>query len=665
MNAVAAPERRSTPWWVWVIMIALPCIMPLTFLWIAYFPPAGTTPTGIQGVDGAVFINCMRMFETGFYTPFANCHAPLGGHSSAYFAAPFFWMYGVLGAIGRCIHANEFLLLGVANGVGGFLYLLAAYFFLRTAFPRQANLAFLLFALAGGPGGLLYVVTWLLGLHDAPQFEPYFYRYALYQLFEGARPSPILAMPRLYYTVSMACCLGGIAYFLKGEQVGPVSPKPRPAGLRSGFRKCGYAFGEGEPTETQRRPYRIATAVLLFLGTLINLRYGPMAWGVVVLYLIVDANRTIRERTRAAIGTLAPIALAWAIGWWMLGRSPAFVESVTGQIRTHMWLSPFVSAMLFHLIIVPRQVFLGTRPLSRVPRIVSSAASGYLTTFAVLYVLYNAYYGNVWLCLDVTSAIRISDPSLLGALAGAMWSIVRHRGTTSAADVEKLRTGWVSMWLLCFLCIAISAFGQGWFLRLVPERVMIFLALPFAVLASKGLQEWRQTRPRLAVSLLSVMVVCGLCAIGVASACFQGPLEHRPGKGPYRYAHCEIMGNADADLMARIPDGVVLTPVTYGPSFGDVLAVRPNIGVVYGFGSVNLSNRDPAAAKDDSAAFFTEGCDDAIRKKLVEKWCVGFVYCPDSPPGAERVIGELRRTPWLEEVGASGKAVLFLVRRTV
>jgi len=176
MNAAAAPERTGTPWWVWAIMIALPAIMPLTFLWIAYFPPLGTTPTGIHGVDGAVFITCMRMFETGFYTPFANCHAPLGTQSSAYFAAPFFWVYGLLGALGRLIHANEFLLLGIANGVGGFLYLLAAYFFLRTAFPKQASLAFALFALAGGPGGVLYIVTWLLGLHHAPQFEPYFYR---------------------------------------------------------------------------------------------------------------------------------------------------------------------------------------------------------------------------------------------------------------------------------------------------------------------------------------------------------------------------------------------------------------------------------------------------------------------------------------------------------
>jgi hypothetical protein len=631
MNATAAPERTGTPWWVWAIMIALPAIMPLTFLWIAYFPPLGTTPTGIHGVDGAVFINCMRMFETGFYTPFANCHAPLGTYSSAYFAAPFFWMYGFLGALGRLIHVNEFLLLGIANGVGGFLYLLAAYFFLRTAFPKQANLAFALFALAGGPGGVLYIVTWLLGLHQAPQFEPYFYRYALYQLFEGARPSPILAMPRLYYTVSMACCLAAIACFIKSEDT----------------------------------RHKTAAALLLFLGTLVNLRYGPMSWGVIVLYLIVNADRSLRGRMRAAMAMLAPVALAWAIGWWMLRRSPAFVEGATEHIRTHMWLSPFISAMLFHLIVVPRQAALGIRPLRGIARVASSAALGYLAAYTILYVLYSAYYGNVWLCLDVTSAMRISDPSLLGAVAGALWSIARHRGMTLTADVEKVRTGWISLWMLSFLCIAISAFGQGWFLRLVPERAMIFLALPFAVLAAKGLQEWRATRPRLAISLLAVMLVCGLCAIGVASACFQGPLGHRPGQSPYGGAHCEIMNKADADLLARIDGGVVLTPVTYGPSFGDVLAVRPNTGVVYGVGSVSLEDRDPAAAKEDTDAFFSKGCDEFLRRKFVEQWCVRYVYCPDSHPVDGNVLEDLRRTPWLEEVGVSGKAVLFKVRSAV
>ena len=630
MNAAAAPERTGTPWWVWAIMIVLPAIMPLTFLWIAYFPPPGTTPTGIHGVDGAVFITCMRMFDTGFYTPFANCHAPLGNHSSAYFAAPFFWMYGVLGALGHLIHANEFLLLGIANGLGGFLYLLAAHFLLRTAFPRQANLAFALFALSGGPGGVLYIVTWALGLHDAPQFEAYFYRYALYQLFEGARPSPILAMPRLYYTVSMACCLGAIACFLKSAR----NPSQGPLA---------------------------AAAVLLFLGTFINLRYGPMAWAVIVLYLIADANRTLREKINAAVTMLVPVLIAWAVGWWMLHRSPAYIEGAIKHIRTHMWLSPFISAMLFHMAVVPRQAILGTRALPRMARIASSAALGYLASYGILYVLYNAYYGNLWLCLDVTSAMRISDVSLLGAAAGAVWSIARHRAPQMQGDAESVRLGWVSLWLLCFLSVAVSAFGQGWFLRLVPERAMIFFAVPFAVLAARGIQEWRAIRPRLAAALMILMLVCGLSAIGVASACFQGPLGHRPGKGPYGYAHCELMNTADADLLAKIDGGVVLTPITYGPSFGDVLAIRPDTSVTYGFGAINLADRDPAPATEGIAAFFSEGCEESFRRQFAEQWCVKYVYCPDSHPVSQDVLQELRNTPWLQEVAASDSAVLFKV----
>ncbi len=709
MNDAAISQRDRTPKWVWLIMIALPAVMPITFAWIAFFPPDGAAPTGIHGVDGAVFINCMRMFESGFYTPFANCHALLGNHSSAYFAAPFFWMYGLLGALGRIIHANEFLLLGIANGVGGFLYLLAAYFLLRTAFPKQADLAFALFALAGGPGGVLYIATWVLGLHDAPQFEPYFYRYALYQLFEGARPSPILAMPRLYYTVSMACCLAAIACFLKSTRdpsrrlstsigkLDEVLPDSRPLNappycppLKGGRGDVGLLqqsdiaqektsplppFKGGLVRERQDAALpcgntfpdsrtgglRVAATVLLFLGTFVNLRYGPMAWGVIVIYLIVDANQTLRERVRLAGALLAPVALAWVIGWWMLRRSPAFIEGATEHIRTHMWLSPFVSAMLFHLLVVPRQTILGTRSLPRMARIAGSAALGYLAAYGILYVLYNAYYGNLWLCLDVTSAMRISDVSLFGAAAGALWGLTRHRTAQPYADVDTLRLGWVSLWLVCFLSIAISAFGQGWFLRLVPERAMIFLGLPFAVLAAKGLQEWQSVRPRLAAALLAVMLACGLCAIGVASACFQGPLGHRPGKGPYGYAHCELMNKADADLLARIEGGVVLTPITYGPSFGDVLAIRPGTSVVYGFGSVNLGDRDPAAAKEDIAGFFSEGCAESFRRQFAEQWCVKYVYCPDSHPASENVIEDLGNTPWLQEVATSGRAVLFKV----
>jgi hypothetical protein len=629
MTAPDAHSRRI-PLWIWGIMVGLSGIVPITFVWAKYFPPPGTVSTGIHGVDGAVFITCMRMFDTGFFSPFANCRSPLGTHSSAYFAAPFFWMYGILGSLGRAFRLDEVLLLGLANGLGGFLYLLAVYLFLREAFPKQANLAFLLFALAGGPGGVLYIITWLLGVQASPLFEDYFYRYALQQLFEGARLSPVLAMSRLYYTASMACCVAALTCFLKSFRV-------------------------------EARRNTALSMMWLFLGTFINLRYGPMAWAILALYLLADRARALRDRFRLGATLVVPVILAGGLGWLMLRRSPMYIEGATTYVRTHMWFSTFLSAVLFHLAVVPRQTMLGTRTLPRIARLCAYAGVGYLVAYFVLYVLYNAYYGNLWRCLDVTSAIRISDWALAGAGIGILWNLLRPGPPASRSDASL--HGWITLWLLAFLTVGISAFGQGWFLRFCPERVMIFLGLPIAILAALGIEEWRRTRPRMARLLLGTMIGCGICAIAVASACFQGVLGHRPGKGPYGYAHCELMNQADADALQSLPGGVVLTPVTYGPSFGDVLAQRPNTSVVFGFGSVNLSDRDQGASKADCRTFFAGTTSETVRKAIVDDWCVDYVYCPDSHPVDPDVVTTLQQTPWLEEVTRCGNAMLFRVLR--
>ncbi len=621
-------DARRIPLGIWLLMIGLSSILPFTFAWIAYFPPQGTVPTGIHGVDGSVFVACMRMFSTGFFSPFANCHSALGTHASAYFAAPFFWMYGVAGSVGRALHCNEFMALGIANGIGGFLYLLAVYLFLREAFPKHANLAFVLFTLAGGPGGVLYIVTGLLGLHGAPRFEEYFYRYALYQLFEGARPSPILTMPRLYYTVSLACCFGALACVVRARRTGSIAAHSIAAGL-------------------------------FFIGTLVNLRYGPMAWGILVLYLVVDARRGVWERLRLGLGFAIPVAIAWLLGWLVLQRSPAYIEGATTYIRTHMWLSPFLSAFLFHLAVVPGQVLRSVRPLERFARVASYGALGYLGAYFVLYILYSAYYGNVWLCLDVTSAIHISDPALIGALLGMGWAC-RKRPVSALSDEERMM-GWAALWLVACLAISISAFFQGWFIRFVPERGMVFLGVPIAVCAAAGIANMRQKRPSVASALIAAMIVCGVCAIGVASLCFQGVLGHRPGHGPYGYTHCELVTQADADAMNTIPGGVVLTPVTYGPSMGDVLAQRPSTSVVFGFGSVNLSDRDQGDSKRDCERFFDKTSSTQIRKAIVDDWCVEYVYCPDSHPVDADVVAQLRQTPWLEPVVEKGNAAVFRV----
>ena len=622
--------RRRIPAWVWAVTIMLSSIPPFTHFWIAHFPPEGTAPTGLHGGDSAVFIHCMRMFETGFFSPYANCKAARGTHSPGYFAAPFFWIYGAVGAIGRALHVDEFQTLGWANGLGGFAYLLAAYLFLREAFPKQANPAFLLFALGGGPGGILFMVTGALGLHGAPDFEAYFERYAHYQLFEGAGLMPVLLMTRLYYTLPLACCLVALALLLKG-------------------------------TEGASRRFIAAAAVLLFVATLINLRFGPMAWGVFVLYLAADGQRPLSTRARLAAVTAIPVLVAWALGGLMLRKNPAYVAGALATVRTNIWLSPFVAATIFHLTVVPQEVVRGVRRLPRFARTCACAAIGYLVAYLVLYCLYNAYYGNIWRCLDYNSALNISDWALLGAAIGAALGLGSPARNVSPCDENAVAHAWIALWLLGLLAVGISAFGHGWFLRLVPQRLIVFLPLPLAVAAARGIQRLHATRPYLARTLTVVMVTCGVCSIVVASACFQGPLGHRPGRGPFAWTHCELMSLADADALDCVDGGVVLTPVTWGPAMGDVAAIRPNTSTVFGYGALNFTDERHTASFELLHAFFNDDTPEASRKKLVDDWCVDYVYCPDCHPVDEHVLAALRDTPWLSEVTRSGKAVLFRV----
>ena len=87
--------------------------------------------------DSVIFIHAMRMFDTDFWAPYVSCAAADQGHSASYFPLPFMWMYGCVGAVGRLLHINEFLMLGLANACGAALYLSAIYFFLTQ--PSHRN----------------------------------------------------------------------------------------------------------------------------------------------------------------------------------------------------------------------------------------------------------------------------------------------------------------------------------------------------------------------------------------------------------------------------------------------------------------------------------------------------------------------------------------------
>src|SRR5690606_10378192 len=121
-----------------------------------------------------------------FYSPYASVEAPLGDHSWHYYALPTHLFYAVVGWLGHTIHLPPFITLGLANGIGVFLFLLATYRLLVAVAPRVPKTAFSLFALGGGIAAPVYAVCAAFGGTNNPAFERWFNPFAAYSLIEGA-----------------------------------------------------------------------------------------------------------------------------------------------------------------------------------------------------------------------------------------------------------------------------------------------------------------------------------------------------------------------------------------------------------------------------------------------------------------------------------------------
>ena len=317
-----------------------------------------------------------------------------------------------------------------------------------------------------------------------------------------------------------------------------------------------------------------------------------------------------------------------------------------------MYLTPFLSVAALHLLVVPGEA---ARRVGRLPlmgRVAAFGATGYLVAFAALFLAYQVYYGNVLVARDAAVAVAVSDWALLGACAGLAYALARRGRSGPASESD-----WVVLWLLVFLALAISAFGRGWFLQFGPQRLQIFLWLPICLLSAAGLERWRKSWPRAAHGLTAAMVACGLTSAAVAVLCFQGPLGYRPGASPYAAFHAEAMTEADAAVIEHVRAGVVLAPLYAA----DAIALGRGNRVVFGVGSFNCSDQRFVTLRGQVADFFSPAADDPRRRKCVHDWCVGYVYCPDTWPVDPATVEQLRSAPWLHEVAAQGRAVLFEV----
>lgn len=615
----AAAHRVRTPWWVWLVIAVLSAIEPLTHAWIRYAPPEGTAPTGLHAVDSAFYLDSMQMFSSGFSTPYATCQAERGPSDIRYFSTTIYWMYGVVGAAADTIGANRFIGLGVANGFGAFVYLLAIYRFLLAVVPSVANLAFAFFALGGGPAGLVYILSSIVGWTSSPAFEDYFLRFALYELFEGPYFVTILHFPRLYYTLPLALCFLGFTAFVHALHM-----------------HC-------------TRHLAFSTFVF-FAGTLINMRFGVFLWFVVVLYVL---NRDFPNRWRYFWVFTAGCALGALISAWVISTHPTFSQNTFATNQTAAWFSAVLAAGLFFWPLAARPLWNAMKEMETPFRVAAFAAAGYLIAYAALFLGYQAYYGNLLVARDGAAAVWVSDRALIGAVLGVVWGLTRKSSGDSGA-----KDSWIALWILIFLSIAVSAFLGGWFLKLNPQRLTILLTLPLAVVAAKAVYAYRERRPLWAYGFSTAILVGGVCSAAVSVLFFQGPLVNAVTGGPYVEKHVETMSEADAELLGDLPPGVYLAP----PPYGDIVALRDGVQTVYGVASVHA---DPVVADLEPAytRFFGGDATDEERSAFLDAWCVEYVYLGDTWKADNDIVAALRALPELTVIRDSGGASLLRVTR--
>ena len=630
----ASPRRAGPwPWAVCLIIVALSAIEPLTHAWIQNYPPEGAVPTGIHTGDSAHHLLCMRSFGNGFFSPFATCQAPKGAHHYSYFAVPIFHLYGIVGEVAKLLHINAFLFLGIANGLGGALLLVTVYRFLRRAFPALANRAFYLYALGGGLGGVAFLVAGLFDMHDRPDFELLFQRFAWYELIEGQHLSPALLLPRLYYTVPLALGFSGLT-----------------------------AYGSADRNDS--RKHLLFAAFLLFLATAMNLRVGPMFFGVIVLYALCGAHQPITQRITALVAAFAAVAAGGGVFWSVLRLHPSYAGNVSQVTDTAMRLLPYLSATVLLWLAALGGM---RRALARLPRplyCIACAILGYLAAYTLGAAGYHIYYGNWLYGGDATVPLAVSDWALLGIMPGFATAWFRPKADapeTAAPEAGALgpgAVGWAALWLLGYLALSISAFGGGWFLRLSPERLMVMIGLPLAVIAAYGLQGMPVVRRRI---LYTALLGCGIVSIGVGALWFQGPWGRTPGQGPFAYLHYAHMTERDAGLLERLPEGTAIAPPWSPIAFGEVIALREGMRVVGGPGAMNLGEQPFGPLQTSVNTFFSAATTDADRRGIARAWCVEYVYCPDTCPIDRDLLDAFQDAPWLKQLARSGQGRIFMV----
>lgn len=609
------------------VMVILALIEPLTHLWILHGAPPDSVPTGVHTGDSSHHLVAMESFATGFASPFATCKAEAGPRDFGYFSVPIFLLYGLLGEFGRMLGVAPFLFLGLANGLGGFLLLWNVYRFFQRVAPREATLAFYLYALAGGVGGLVFLGAWAQGAHRDPAFEVWFYRFAQYELIEGQHLAPALLMPRFYYTLPLALGFAALTALVETDRC-----------------RCpGHLF---------------FTGFLLFVTAVLNLRLGPLFWALGGLYLAAGSKNEGAFRLKLMVATALPVVAGSAIFISLLWQHPSYGVNVADITPNCVLLLPLLFGTVFHW---PAVAVAVGRVRAGMPAPILhclTALGAYLLGYVTLYLGHQLWFGNIWAGGDMNAAVWASDGALVTLLP--LYFLIRRCVGPPQGDLPESPHCWIALWFLGVLVVSLLALGQGWFLRFSPQRLMVLMGVPLALMTAVGLQQmkggWRRV-------WLVLLLGGGVLSNTVAALWFQGPLGHEPGKGPFAWLHYEYMAKADAQLIRHLPPGTVAVPAWSPIAFGEVLVHQGDYQILGGPGAMNLGDQRLGPLQEAVNQFFSLEGTDATRQAFVTEWCVDYIYCPATCPVDGGVVAEFVAADWLVPIATDGNGAVFLVDR--
>jgi len=105
----------------------------------------------------------------------------------------------------------------------------------------------------------------------------------------------------------------------------------------------------------------------------------------------------------------------------------------------------------------------------------------------------------------------------------------------------------------------------------------------------------------------------------------------------------------------------VLAPADHAPFFGDIASFRPGVRTVFGTATLDLSGLTALDVRKRVKTFFDPKTTNSERRVFVDRWCVNYIYCPDTTPVAPAVVKALRTASWLTKDASEGHAVLFRV----